>query len=44
MALGADEDAPSFPFSLFSSSFLRAITALTIALCPAASISANDKW
>ena len=43
-ALGADEDTPSFPFSFFSSSFLRAETdALTKAFYLVASISVKDK-
>ena len=42
--LGADEVALSFPFSFFSSSFLRVVAdALTNAFCLAASISAKDK-
>ena len=41
-ALGAYEDAPSFPLALFSSSFLRAAVALT--LCLVASISPKDNW
>ena len=41
-ALGADEDAPSFPF-VFYSSFLRAAAALTCVLYMAASIFAKDK-
>ena len=42
--LGADEVALSFPFSFFSSFFLRVVAdALTNAFCLAASISAKDK-
>ena len=39
--LEADEDAPSYPLALLSSSFLRAAIALT--LCLAASISTKVK-
>ena len=42
--LGADKDAPSFPFFFFYSSFLHAATDdLTNALCLVASISIKDK-
>ena len=41
--LGADEGTPSFPFTLFSSSFLHAVVALTYALYLATSISTKDK-
>ena len=41
--LRVDEDAPSFPFAFFSSSFLSAAATLTYALCLANSISVEDK-
>ena len=41
MALGFDEDAPSFPLALFSSSFLWLAAALTF--CLAASIFAKKQ-
>ena len=43
MTLGADEDAPSFPFSFFSSFLCTVIDALTNALYLVASISIKDK-
>ena len=42
-ALGADEDAFSFPFAFYSS-FLHVATVLNYALYMAASISTKDKW
>ena len=40
MALGTNEDVPSYPLVFFASSFLRVAVALT--LCLAASISVKD--